>query len=133
MDDPAQVGLEVGGGERLKVGQGGGGDVPVDDQDHDGDDWDRQQGVELSTELNQESPFPLKLALALLNKVAKLLMILQKCVLDFQKYVLGPKLKSTSIQATKVLGTLSWSAGWDTWEDGDVGKVWSVAMRDVLS
>ena len=52
MDDPAQVGLEVGGGERLKVGQGGGGDVPVDDQDHDGDDWDRQQGEELPTEFD---------------------------------------------------------------------------------
>ena len=52
MDDPAQVGLEVGGGERLKVGQGGSGDVSVDDQDHDGDDWDRQQGVELPTELD---------------------------------------------------------------------------------
>ena len=82
VDDSAQVGLEVRRGERLKVGQGRGGDVPGHP--------DQSPSYQVIPDICKydpkakyknpcDRPLPLQLALAILDNTSQLLVLLGHC------------------------------------------------------
>ena len=82
VDDSAQVGLEVRRGERLKVGQGRGGDVPGHrDQSSDCQVFPDICKYDPKAKYKTlcDRPLPLQLAFAILDNTSQLLVLLRHC------------------------------------------------------